>query len=157
MHICILEYTILFTQIWKERHEFMPFLQTLTDSKTKKIHREFEFDILILCNDNCFRTCASVGIRVGICGCMCKLMCICFLCVFEWFCLFVCALCVAFCAYICVACEFVCPCISVYFCVCLCEWLHACLSVCVSMCEWYNLPTPPLGQDMTQGQFLSGV
>ena len=23
--------------------------------------------------------------------------------------------------------------------------------------EWYYLPTPPLGQDMTQGQFLSGV
>ena len=30
-------------------------------------------------------------------------------------------------------------------------------------CDWwyygscYYLPTPPLGQDMTQGQFLSGV
>ncbi len=24
-------------------------------------------------------------------------------------------------------------------------------------CNWYYLPTPPLGQDMTQGQFLSGV
>ena len=23
--------------------------------------------------------------------------------------------------------------------------------------QWYYLPTPPLGQDMTQGQFLSGV
>ncbi len=23
--------------------------------------------------------------------------------------------------------------------------------------DWYYLPTPPLGQDMTQGQFLSGV
>ena len=23
--------------------------------------------------------------------------------------------------------------------------------------EWYYLPIPPLGQDMTQGQFLSGV
>ena len=23
--------------------------------------------------------------------------------------------------------------------------------------SWYYLPTPPLGQDMTQGQFLSGV
>ena len=23
--------------------------------------------------------------------------------------------------------------------------------------RWYYLPTPPLGQDMTQGQFLSGV
>ena len=23
--------------------------------------------------------------------------------------------------------------------------------------NWYYLPTPPLGQDMTQGQFLSGV
>ena len=22
---------------------------------------------------------------------------------------------------------------------------------------WYYLPTPPLGQEMTQGQFLSGV
>ena len=22
---------------------------------------------------------------------------------------------------------------------------------------WYYIPTPPLGQDMTQGQFLSGV
>ena len=25
------------------------------------------------------------------------------------------------------------------------------------LCQWYYLPTPPLGQDMTQGQFLSGV
>ena len=25
------------------------------------------------------------------------------------------------------------------------------------MIACYNLPTPPLGQDMTQGQFLSGV
>ncbi len=23
--------------------------------------------------------------------------------------------------------------------------------------NWYYLPTPPLGQNMTQGQFLSGV
>ena len=23
--------------------------------------------------------------------------------------------------------------------------------------EWYYLPTPPIGQDMTQGQFLSEV
>ena len=23
--------------------------------------------------------------------------------------------------------------------------------------KWYYLPTPPLGQDITQGQFLSGV
>ena len=23
--------------------------------------------------------------------------------------------------------------------------------------QWYYLPTPPLGQDMTQGQFLRGV
>ena len=23
--------------------------------------------------------------------------------------------------------------------------------------SWYYLPTPPLGKDMTQGQFLSGV
>ena len=23
--------------------------------------------------------------------------------------------------------------------------------------QWYYLPNPPLGQDMTQGQFLSGV
>ena len=27
----------------------------------------------------------------------------------------------------------------------------------VVICNWYYLPTPPLGQDMTQGQFLSGV
>ena len=27
----------------------------------------------------------------------------------------------------------------------------------VSVIPWYYLPTPPLGQDMTQGQFLSGV
>ena len=25
------------------------------------------------------------------------------------------------------------------------------------MSDWYYLPTPPLGQDMTQSQFLSGV
>ena len=31
-----------------------------------------------------------------------------------------------------------------------------CVCVCVCMCVSY-LPTPPLGQDMTQGQFLSGV
>ena len=30
--------------------------------------------------------------------------------------------------------------------------------VCLlSAARWYYLPTPPLGQDMTQGQFLSGV
>ena len=28
---------------------------------------------------------------------------------------------------------------------------------CCLMITWYYLPTPPLGQDMTQGQFLSGV
>ena len=35
-------------------------------------------------------------------------------------------------------------------------FLSFCLSLC---CEWYYpiYPTPPLGQDMTQGQFLSGV
>ena len=27
----------------------------------------------------------------------------------------------------------------------------------VNLNDWYYLPTPPLGQDMTQGQFLSGV
>ena len=27
----------------------------------------------------------------------------------------------------------------------------------IASCDWYYLPTPPLGQDMTQGQFLSGV
>ena len=27
----------------------------------------------------------------------------------------------------------------------------------VTLWWWYYLPTPPLGQDMTQGQFLSGV
>ena len=27
----------------------------------------------------------------------------------------------------------------------------------VTYCLWFYLPTPPLGQDMTQGQFLSGV
>ena len=27
----------------------------------------------------------------------------------------------------------------------------------LSSAFWYYLPTPPLGQDMTQGQFLSGV
>ena len=29
--------------------------------------------------------------------------------------------------------------------------------VSCSILKWYYLPTPPLGQDMTQGQFLSGV
>ena len=29
--------------------------------------------------------------------------------------------------------------------------------MCVCVCTGYYLPTPPLGQDMTQGQFLSGV
>ncbi len=33
------------------------------------------------------------------------------------------------------------------------EWSSALLNTSV----WYYLPTPPLGQDMTQGQFLSGV
>ena len=27
----------------------------------------------------------------------------------------------------------------------------------LTKCNWYYLPTPPLGQDMTQGQFFSGV
>ena len=26
-----------------------------------------------------------------------------------------------------------------------------------SVRQWYYLPTPPLGQELTQGQFLSGV
>ena len=30
-------------------------------------------------------------------------------------------------------------------------------SVFFLLLDWYYLPTPPLGQDMTQGQFLSGV
>ena len=33
------------------------------------------------------------------------------------------------------------------------EWSSALPYILV----WYYLPTPPLGQDMTQGQFLSGV
>ena len=32
-----------------------------------------------------------------------------------------------------------------------------CVCVCVYVCVYIYLPTPPLGQDMTQGQFLSGV
>ena len=74
----------------------------------------------------------------------------------------------------------VCVCMCVYVCVCV----SVCVCVCVSECilyeksDWcYNsiilvdfpsfslikirggtiYPTPPLGQDMTQGQFLSGV
>ena len=48
---------------------------------------------------------------------------------------------------------------------CTC-YLHQCISHLTawtdrrSICNtiwWYYLPTPPLGQDMTQGQFLSGV
>ena len=35
--------------------------------------------------------------------------------------------------------------IYIYMCVCVC--------VCVCVCAWY-LPTPPLEQDMTQGQFF---
>ena len=31
------------------------------------------------------------------------------------------------------------------------------LLLVVEPATWYYLPTPPLGQDMTQGQFLSGV
>ena len=31
------------------------------------------------------------------------------------------------------------------------------LASCLFRKKWYYLPTPPLGQDMTQGQFLSGV
>ena len=40
------------------------------------------------------------------------------------------------------------------------EWIARVLEVCASIATWwwwYYLPTPPLGQDMTQGQFLSGV
>ena len=29
--------------------------------------------------------------------------------------------------------------------------------ICLHTVKWYYLPTPPLGQDMTHGQFLSGV
>ena len=34
------------------------------------------------------------------------------------------------------------------------EWVK---DIRASGTTWYYLPTPPLGQDMTQGQFLSGV
>ena len=39
------------------------------------------------------------------------------------------------------------------------EWRHTHLSPKPpdTQKSWYYLPTPPLGQDMTQGQFLSGV
>ena len=46
-------------------------------------------------------------------------------------------------------------CMYVFVCVCA----YVCVRVYVCVCVWwYYLPTPPLGQDMTQGQFfLSGV
>ena len=37
----------------------------------------------------------------------------------------------------------------------LSDWLPGCCNVPVGVYHIY--PTPPLGQDMTQGQFLSGV
>ena len=32
-------------------------------------------------------------------------------------------------------------------------YIYVCVCVCVCVNEVYYLPTPPLGQDMTQGQF----
>ena len=36
------------------------------------------------------------------------------------------------------------------------QWIKSCKKQ-IQIMKWYYLPTPPLGQDMTQGQFLSGV
>ena len=36
------------------------------------------------------------------------------------------------------------------------DWLVVWVLWHINHCRYY-LPTPPLGQDMTQGQFLSGV
>ena len=56
------------------------------------------------------------------------------------------------------------PSIILSYCHCLCFYLSFCLSVSLfylsdTICfsYIYYLPTPTLGQDMTQGQFLSGV
>ena len=41
-------------------------------------------------------------------------------------------------------------------CVCIYMYIYICVCVCVSECIYMllsGLPTPPLGQDMTQGQF----
>ena len=54
----------------------------------------------------------------------------------------------------CTAVFCVCVCLFVYASVC--KYVYVCDSVCW-LVAWYYLPTPPLGQDMTQGQFLSGV
>ena len=35
-------------------------------------------------------------------------------------------------------------------------YIYIYVCVCVCVCVWLYLPTPPLGQDMTQGQFLMG-
>ena len=36
-------------------------------------------------------------------------------------------------------------------------WRERVREIRAGSATWYYLPTPPLGQDMTQGQFLSGV
>ena len=46
--------------------------------------------------------------------------------------------------------------LHMYVCVYVCVFVCVCVCVCVYVCSSY-LPTPPLGQDMTQGQILSGV
>ena len=55
-------------------------------------------------------------------------------------------------------CVCVCVCVYMLCFVYVCVYVNACmrLYVCSSMCLSY-LPPPPLGQDMTQGQFLSEV
>ena len=45
--------------------------------------------------------------------------------------------------------------IYIYVCVCVCVCACACACVCVCLCAY--LPTPPHGQDVTQGHFLNGV
>ena len=96
---------------------------------------------------------SCVGMYVGVCacffGCVCiySFFCMCE-CTYMYVCIFVCiCVCLRSCVYTCVCMR---ACLIVL--ACMYERVQACLDMCVS-----DLPTPPLGQDMTQGQFLSRV
>ena len=127
------------------------------------------------------RACVCVLVCVCACAFLCAFLCTC-ACVFVLVCVCVCLCVCATCVCMCM-CVFVCmgvsACVFVFMCVCVCERLRGVTVIVIRKLRgrpeqsgvfhqiwsnfdnehvcWSYLPTPPLVQDMTQGQFLSEV
>ena len=89
--------------------------------------------------------CVWMYVYIYICVCVYIYI---YMCVYVYIYIYVCV-CVCMFIYI-----YVCVCVCICVCVCVCTYIYVC--VCMYIYISY-LPTPPLGQDMTQGQFLSEV